>query len=82
LDSNSGSITFSRHCTERLDAVQEPSHSYWVVAGRMYTLSVRASAAIAALAEGNGSMMTNMSSFFIASTISRPRVWLFGACPQ
>ena len=32
-DSNSGSITFSRHCSERLDAVTEPSVSNCVATG-------------------------------------------------
>ena len=32
-DSNSGSITFSRHCSERFDAVTEPEHSNCVAAG-------------------------------------------------
>ena len=32
-DSHSGSITFSRHCTERFDAVHEPEVSNCVVAG-------------------------------------------------
>ena len=32
-DSNSGSITFSRHWIERFDAVQEPSVSNCVAAG-------------------------------------------------
>ncbi len=32
-DSNSGSITFSRHCSERLDAVHEPEVSNCVAAG-------------------------------------------------
>ena len=33
LDSNSGSMTFSRHCSERFDAVAEPWVSNWVQAG-------------------------------------------------
>ena len=33
LASNTGSITFSRHCSERLDAVTEPEVSNWVAAG-------------------------------------------------
>src|SRR5256885_729704 len=37
LDSNIGSMTFSRHCTERLDAVTEPEVSSWVAAGSRYT---------------------------------------------
>ena len=32
-DSNSGSITFSRHCSERLEAVTLPGPSSWVAAG-------------------------------------------------
>ena len=32
-DSNSGSITFSRHWIERFDAVTEPAHSNCVAAG-------------------------------------------------
>jgi hypothetical protein len=35
LDSNSGSTTFSRHCSERLEAVTEPEVSNWVEAGSM-----------------------------------------------
>src|SRR5688572_19872436 len=81
-DSNSGSITFSRHWIERLDAVTEPSHSNWVAAGSKYAPSLRTFANIAALAEGYGSMTTIRSSFFIASIISEPRDWEFGAWPQ
>ena len=33
LDSNSGSMTFSPHWMERLDAVREPEVSNWVQAG-------------------------------------------------
>jgi len=33
LESNSGSKTFSRHCSERFEAVTEPTVSNWVVAG-------------------------------------------------
>ncbi len=33
IDSNSGSITFSRHCSERLEAVQVPEVSNCVQAG-------------------------------------------------
>ncbi len=33
FDSNSGSITFSRHCSERFDAVTEPEVSNCVHAG-------------------------------------------------
>ena len=43
---------------------------------------MRTIAAIAAVADGYGSMTTMRSSFFIASTISLPRVWLFGAWPH
>ena len=32
-DSNSGSITFSRHCSERLEQVAEPSVSNCVATG-------------------------------------------------
>jgi hypothetical protein len=32
-ESKSGSITFSRHCTERFDAVTEPDVSNCVAAG-------------------------------------------------
>jgi hypothetical protein len=51
-DSNIGSMTFSRHCTERLDAVTEPSHSSCVAAGSRYAPSLRTIANIAADAEG------------------------------
>ena len=37
---------------------------------------------IAAVADGYGSTTTSRSSFFIASSISRPRVCEFGAWPQ
>ena len=43
---------------------------------------MRTIAAIAAVADGYGSMTTIRSSFFIASTISLPRDWLLGAWPQ
>jgi hypothetical protein len=43
---------------------------------------LRTIAAIAAVADGYGSTTTIVSSFFIASTISLPRDWLFGAWPQ
>ena len=52
LDSNSGSMTFSRHCSERFDAVAEPWVSNWVQAGSRYTPSLRNIAAIAAVADG------------------------------
>jgi len=39
-------------------------------------------AAIAAVADGYGSMTIIMSSIFIALTMSRPRVCEFGAWPQ
>ena len=81
-DSNSGVITRSRHCSERPDAVQEPEVSYCVHAGSKYMFSLRTIAPIAAVADGYGSITTSRSSFFIASTISLPRVWLFGAWPQ
>src|SRR5207253_10067511 len=81
-DSNNGVITRSRHCSERFDAVTEPEVSNCVHAGSRYTPSLRTIAAIAAVADGYGSMTTSVSSFFIASTISLPRVWLFGAWPQ
>ena len=51
-DSNTGSITFSRHCSERLDAVAEPSVSSCVAIGRRYAPSLRTLANIAAEAEG------------------------------
>src|SRR5204863_2559791 len=66
----------------RFDAVTEPEVSNCVHAGSRYTPSLRTIAAIAAVADGYGSITTSVSSFFIASTISRPRVWLFGAWPQ
>ena len=88
-DSNSGSITFSRHCRERLEAVHEPSVSNCVAAGSRYTPRPAFSctpstgiAAIAAVADGYGSMTIIMSSIFIALTMSRPRVCEFGAWPQ
>ena len=34
FDSKSGSITFSRHWIERLEAVTDPAHSICVAAGR------------------------------------------------
>ena len=43
---------------------------------------MRTLANIAALAEGYGSSTTIRSSFFIASSISEPRVCEFGAWPQ
>ena len=43
---------------------------------------MRTIAAIAAVADGYGSTTASTSSFFIASTISLPRDWLFGAWPQ
>ncbi len=33
IDSNSGSITLSRHWIERFEAVHEPEVSSWVAAG-------------------------------------------------
>ena len=81
-ESNTGSITFSRHCSERFDAVTEPSVSSCEAAGRRYAPSLRTFANIAALADGYGSITTIRSTFFIASSISRPRDWLFGAWPQ
>ena len=57
--SHSGSMTFSRHCSERLEAVAEPLVSNWVQAGSRYTarLGFRSSglpgmAAMAAVADG------------------------------
>ena len=41
FDSNSGSITFSRHWSERFDAVTEPEVSNCVAAGSRYTPSLR-----------------------------------------
>ena len=88
-DSNSGSITFSRHWSDRLDAVHEPSVSNCVAAGRRYTPRSAFSCApstgiadMAAVADGYGSITIIMSSIFIALTMSRPRVCEFGACPQ
>ncbi|MNC93971.1 hypothetical protein D3C83_107130 [compost metagenome] len=81
-ESNIGSITFSRHCRERFDAVTEPSVSNCVAAGRRYAPSLRTLANIAAVADGYGSMTTRRSSFFIASSISRPRLCELGEWPQ
>src|SRR5688500_10715853 len=67
---------------ERFEAVTEPSVSNCVAAGSRYAPSLRTLANIAALAEGYGSITTISSSFFIASIISEPRDWLFGAWPQ
>ena len=57
--SHNGSITFSRHCKERFDAVHEPLVSNCVAAGNKYTarLGLASSAlpgmaAIAAVADG------------------------------
>jgi hypothetical protein len=81
-DSNSGSITFSRHCSERFEAVALPSVSICVAAGSRYAPSFLAIANIAAVAEGYGSITTMRSSFFIASSMSRPRLCELGAWPQ
>ena len=43
---------------------------------------MRALAAIAAVADGYGSITTSVSSAFIASSMSLPRVCEFGAWPQ
>ena len=79
-DSNSGSITFSRHWIERLEAVTLPEVSNCVAAGSRYTPSLRSG--IAAAAVGYGSMMTIRSTFSIACFISRPRDCELGAWPQ
>ena len=89
-DSNNGSMTFSRHWSERLEAVADPLVSNWVVAGNKYTLrfllttspSAGGIAAMAAVALGYGSTTTKRSNLFIARFISRPRVCELGACPQ
>ena len=81
-DSNSGSITFSRHWIERLDDVALPEVSSCVQAGSRYTPSFLTIALIAAVADGYGSITTIRSRRFIASTISRPRDWLLGEWPQ
>jgi len=72
-----------------LEAVHDPSVSNCVAAGSRYTPRPAFSctpstgiAAIAAVADGYGSMTIIMSSIFIALTISRPRVCEFGAWPQ
>src|SRR2546425_11351062 len=88
-DSNSGSITFSRHWRERLEAVHDPSVSNCVAAGSRYTPRPAFSctpstgiAAIAAVADGYGAMAIIMSSIFIALTLSRPRGFEVGGVPQ
>ncbi|OQB99501.1 MAG: hypothetical protein BWX79_03120 [Alphaproteobacteria bacterium ADurb.Bin100] len=82
-------MTFSRHCSDRFDAVAEPVVSNWVAAGSRYTarLGFRSSglpgmAAIAAVADGYGSTTTSRSSLSMARFISRPRVCELGAWPQ
>ena len=87
--SHSGSITFSRHWMERLDAVQEPAVSNCVVAGNRYTARLAfwssglpGIAAMAAVALGNGSTTTSRSSLSMARFISSPRDWELGAWPQ
>ena len=80
FDSNSGSITFSRHWIERFEAVTDPEVSSCVAAGRRYTPSLRSGITEAAV--GYGSTMTMRSTFSIACFISRPRDCEFGACPQ
>jgi len=87
----SGSITRSRHCSERFDAVHEPCVSNCVAAGSRYTsrsgLGVYLASGSSHRRHGGGggrkgSMTTRRSSLSIAGFISRPRVWEFGAWPQ
>ncbi|MCY1381398.1 hypothetical protein D9M69_693010 [compost metagenome] len=82
-------MTFSRHCSERFDAVTEPLVSNCVHAGSRYTARFALAssgrpgiAAMAAVAEGYGSTTTSRSSLSMARFISRPRVCELGAWPQ
>ena len=84
--SHSGSMHFSRHWSERLDAVAEPLVSNCVHAGSRYTarLGLRSPAwpgmaAMAAVADGYGSTTTSRSSLSMARFISSPRVCELGA---